>query len=81
VKAEREAIGWMLPPKRPALPAVITLTRIAPSQGLDDDNLQGSLKGCRDAVAAWLSVDDRDPRIEWRYAQERGAWAVRVEVA
>jgi hypothetical protein len=62
-------------------PLVVTLTRIAP-RVLDDDNLRGALKACRDGVADWLGVDDRDPRVEWRYGQRRGAAkAYAVEVA
>jgi hypothetical protein len=73
VKAEREAIAWKLGARRAelALPVVVTLQRCAPSSGLDSDNLLSSLKGCRDQVAKWLGVDDRDPRVEWRYAQGR----------
>lgn len=65
------------------LPLVVTITRIAP-RALDSDNLAGSQKHIRDGVADWLGIDDRDPRIEWRYAQERGApksYAVRIEVS
>ena len=56
---------------RPALPCTVTLTRIAPRQ-LDDDNLAGGFKSVRDGIADWLGVDDRDPRVKWRYEQERG---------
>jgi hypothetical protein len=65
------------------LPCVVTLTRIAP-RALDDDNLRGALKATRDEVAAWLLVDDRDPRVTWTYAERRGAvreYAVEVSVA
>jgi hypothetical protein len=77
---------WALPGNfpRPALPCVVLLTRVAPSAGLDDDNLSGSLKAIRDQVAHWLRVDDRDPRVSWTYAQrrgKRGEWAVEVSVA
>jgi hypothetical protein len=74
---------------RPALPlaeapaVVVTLTRIAP-RDLDDDNLRGALKAIRDGIADWLGVTDRNPRVVWRYGQERGAvrfYAVRVDVA
>lgn len=68
---------------RPALPCTVTLTRIAPSNGLDSDNLLSSMKGCRDQVAAWLGVDDRDPRVTWAYDQRRGKskqYAVEVAV-
>lgn len=72
---KRKAPAFALPP-----PVIITLTRVAPRQ-LDDDNLHGALKGHRDAVAAWLRVDDATPLIQWQYAQEKGAPAVRVRVA
>jgi len=54
-----------------ALPAIVTLVRIAP-RALDDDNLRGALKATRDGVADAFGVNDRDPRIEWRYGQRRG---------
>lgn len=67
--------------RRPiVLPLVVTLTRIAPSSGLDDDNLRGALKACRDGVADALGVDDRDARVTWLYGQRRGAWGVEVRV-
>lgn len=82
VKSERTSIHWaLLGGPRPALPCTVLLVRVAPSDGLDSDNLQGSLKACRDGVADWLGVDDRDPRVAWRYDQRRGPWAVEVEIA
>ena len=84
VKAEKERAAWELAKwaEKPPLPAVVTLTRFAPSNGLDDDNLAGSLKGVRDAVAAWLGVDDRDrSRVRYVYEQQRGAWAVGISFA
>lgn len=61
----------------------VTLTRVAPRE-LDDDNLRGALKGCRDGVTDGLALsNDRDPRIRWAYAQERGAvreYAVRIRI-
>lgn len=64
----------------PVAPCRVVITRIA-ARALDTDNLTGSAKHVRDAVAAWLGVDDRDPRVEWLVAQEKGdAPAVRVEV-
>jgi hypothetical protein len=62
--------------------AVVTLTRIAP-RSLDSDNLSGSQKHVRDGVADAMFIDDRDPRVTWAYAQERGAkgqYAVRIEI-
>lgn len=63
-------------------PLVVELTRIAP-RPLDTDNLSSAFKGHRDAIAALLGVDDRDPRVSWTYSQEKGKpkeYAVRVTV-
>lgn len=83
VKRERIATAWAFQAaphlQRPALPVLVTLTRCGPSRGLDDDNLAGSLKGVRDAVAEWLLVDDADPAIRFAYTQRREkAWTVQV---
>ena len=81
VRNEKEAVAWVLAAKhKPALPCVVTLTRLAPSSGLDDDNLAGALKSVRDAVAAWLGVDDRDrATVRYQYEQQRAPWGVRIE--
>lgn len=89
VKKERGTVAWSVragfgPAADVSLPLVVTLTRVAPSDGLDGDNLQGALKASRDGVADWLEVDDADPRVNWQYAQRRskaGEWAVEVHVA
>jgi len=63
--------------------ATVTLTRLSAGT-LDDDNLQGSLKACRDGVADALEVADNDYRVRWLYVQEkckRGAYGIRVEIA
>jgi hypothetical protein len=64
---------------------VITLRRVAPSSGLDDDALPGSLKSVRDGITDWLGLkNDRDARLCWAYDQRRGAkgqYAVEVEIA
>jgi hypothetical protein len=82
VKAIREAVGFIAPKKRPTLPCIVTLCRIANSEGLDEhDNLPGSLKPFVDGVATWLGIDDRDPRVTWLYDQERGpSFGVRITV-
>jgi hypothetical protein len=83
VKKERTTVAWVLLDKpRPALPVEITLVRRAPSNGLDpDDNLPMSLKAVKDQVAVWLGVDDRDPRVQWKYDQLRDKlWSVTIEV-
>jgi len=81
VKAERDCVHWMLAGKpKPELPCVVTLTRTAPSAGLDDDNLVGALKAVRDQVALWLGVDDKHrDQVRYQYEQARGPWGVRIE--
>lgn len=81
VKRERTAVAWMLATaQRPSIPCTVLLTRVAPSGGLDDDNLRQALKGARDQIADWLGVNDRySARVRYAYAQIRGAWSVRVE--
>jgi hypothetical protein len=83
----RTAVGLVvagaLAGSKVSAPCEVQLTRHAPSAGLDDDNLVSSLKSARDAVADALGVNDRDPRITWRYAQTRskaGKWAVEVAI-
>lgn len=64
-------------------PLHVAIVRIAPRE-LDSDNLQGSGKHVRDAVASVLGIDDRDKRVTWVVRQERGKakeYAVRIEVA
>lgn len=80
----------------PALPVIVTFTRIAP-RPLDDDNLSNAFKHVRDEVACWLGLpqrrqslgqkwgvaDDRDPRVIWMYDQMRrgaGEYAVEIRV-
>lgn len=62
------------------VPQVVRLTRAAPSNGLDDDNLRSALKAIRDGIADALGVDDRDPRVTWEYDQRRGPYSVEVEI-
>lgn len=64
---------------------IVTLERHGVRR-MDGDNLQAGLKSVRDAIAAWLGVDDADERVWWRYAQvldvERAAESyLRVHVA
>lgn len=80
VKRERDT-ARLLAPSHP-LPCVVTMTRLSPGT-LDDDNLQGACKAVRDGIADKLGIDDRDPRVEWRYAQERckrGEYGVRITI-
>ena len=81
VKAERTAMGLAFPAGLKP-PLVVRLVRIAP-RILDDDNLRGALKACRDSIAAKLGIDDGSDAVHWHYGQERGKpkeFAVRVEV-
>ena len=67
---------------RPALPCIVTITRLAPRE-LDSDGLVSSAKNLRDGLADWLGIDDRDPRVEWVVKQEKAGvrtYGVRVEV-
>jgi hypothetical protein len=63
-----------LEPWTGGFPVSITLVRVAPSNGLDDDSLPASMKAVRDQLTEWLGLDDdRTPLIKWRYDQRRGA--------
>jgi hypothetical protein len=81
VKKERETVAWSLVGKqRPPVPCSVRLMRIAPSGGLDDDNLVGALKAVRDQIAEWLGIDDRHSKqVRYVYDQKRGPWCVTVE--
>lgn len=83
-RREREAAHWtLLDTKRPKLPVVVRLIRIAP-RALDDDNLSGVFKAIRDGVADAYGIADNDKtKIRFEYEQERGAphqYGVRIEV-
>lgn len=80
-KAHRRETFWALASelKKPSLPCTITLTRIG-KRKLDTDNLAASFKACRDGVADWLGIDDGDERLTWVYAQELGAYSVKIEI-
>ena len=68
---------------QPKFPCTVTLTRVAPSHGLDPhDGLGAALKGVIDGVADGLGLkNDRDPRVTWVLGQRRGAPGVyEVEV-
>lgn len=61
----------------------VTMTRIAPGRFDEGDNLEASAKHVRDALAAWLGVNDRDPRVTWKVEQERRGvreYGCRVEI-
>lgn len=70
----RGAIGY---------PLDVTVTRLAPSNGLDPhDGLGAALKGVIDGIADALGLkNDRDPRVRFWLAQERHkAYGVHIEI-
>jgi len=76
------ATGILHAYRPPSLPVSVTLTRVAP-RAFDSDNLAAACKHVRDAVAAWLGVDDADPRVAWSYAQAKAparTYGVRIEL-
>jgi len=81
------AAASQIPGQSVPLPCIVTLTRISP-RSLDTDNLCGSLKACRDAVAAWLKSDDSvKAPITWLYQQAtpkqlglKDKYAVKIEI-
>lgn len=64
----------------PLGPWRVVITRVGP-RAMDTDNVCTSAKGCRDAIAAWLGVDDGDSCVAWEVRGEvaRG-YAVRVQI-
>jgi hypothetical protein len=86
---ERKAVGgvlrWVLGDRfGPTIPRPlrVTLTREYTGRPFDDDNLSTSLKACRDAVSAWLEIDDGSDQIRFVTKQEKAAAAgVRVVIA
>lgn len=82
-KEQREVVGWSLKSARRPMAGLlrVRITRLYPSLGrpMDDDNLAGAAKHARDAVAEWLGVDDRDPRVMWSVDQRRGdTWGAEI---
>lgn len=78
-RAKAHRAACLLVPPHP-LPCVVTLTRLGP-RALDSDNLAISGKHVRDGIADRLKVNDNDPRVDWRYAQEKcKTYGVRVEI-
>lgn len=78
VAKERLAVAVTFPrAARGLLPCVVTMVRHSPGT-LDDDNLQGALKGIRDEIATQLGCDDRDPRVRFLYEQAKGKHGVLV---
>ena len=87
VRRQRETVTAHLAryPARPLPVARVRLVRLG-ERALDTDNLAGALKAVRDAVAAWLCVDDGlRGGIVWEVDQEphkrhRNLPGVRIEL-
>ncbi len=85
VKRERDLVtlvlrGTIARTMMAVAPLSVTITRVAPSRGLDDDNAVSSAKAVRDAIAGVLGIDDRDERVDWLVRQERGPWGIRIRI-
>lgn len=61
--------AWGAPP---APPLTVTMTRIGFNSLDKDDNLPAAIKAAKDGIADWLGLDDADPRITWKYEQQKG---------
>ena len=65
--------------KLPAMPLLVTITRVGPRK-LDDDNLASACKYVRDEIAKAVGVDDGSDLYTWMYAQRIGTYGVDVEI-
>lgn len=81
VARERALVDGALAGVTPPLgPWRVVIARGGP-RPLDSDNLASSCKAVRDAVAAWLGVDDGpDAPVTWEYGQRRGGYLVEVTI-
>lgn len=66
-------------------PYRVRMTRLAPGAIRDSDNLYSATKAIRDAIAAFLEVDDADlvgtPEVSWSVDQERqSSYGVRIRI-
>ena len=71
--------GHCLEELRSAGKVRVLLVRMSPRK-LDDDNLRGAMKAVRDAIAAWVGIDDGSARWEWCYGQRKGPLAVKIAI-
>lgn len=81
--SRQDGSGARLDPEGGSAVVRIVLTRLAPSAGLDFDNLVSSMKAVVDGLADALGIDDRDPRVAWGYAQRRSkprSWGVEIRI-
>jgi hypothetical protein len=90
VREQREAVTYVLlgadwsalPKPTPETPWAVRLVRLGPRE-MDDDGVVSAMKATRDAVAAFIGVDDRDrKRVRYWYDQEKSKdVGVRIEIA
>ena len=71
---------WQVMRGNEALRLAVTLTRISPRTLDKHDNLRSAFKATVDQIADEVGLDDRSPRIDWHYTQERGAPAIRIRL-
>ncbi len=60
-------------------PLRVTLTRRGPLR-LPEDQIEGLLSVCRDAMVDVLGVASDHPGVRWTYRQSEGSYALLVEV-
>lgn len=72
---------WTIPAPTEARPWDVLLVRLGPRE-LDDDGVVSALKGVRDAVAAFVGVDDRTKRlVRYSYDQRKQrCFGVEIEI-
>jgi len=71
--------GHCLEELRSAGKVRVLLVRMSPRK-LDDDNLRGAMKAVRDAIAAWVGIDDGSEWWEWCYDQRKGQLGVQIAI-
>ena len=76
MKAHRHAAIMV---KKHKLPCTVEIIRCG-KRFLDGDNLQNACKGLRDGIADRLGVDDADPRVQWKYSQQKGEYQAIVRI-
>lgn len=68
-RAKRERMAAIVV-HRHSLPCTVTIIRHG-KRLMDTDNNAIAAKNLRDGIADRLGVDDADPRVTWKYAQDK----------
>lgn len=88
-KKQKKIVFYSLSPHRDkfSLPCTVRMTRLAPRELDEDDNLRIALKWIKDAIAEVITQDfvpgraDGDKRIKWEYDQEFSSeYKVKIEI-